>query len=110
LPSWKNYLFLIGGFSPRGRLNTIERYNILEDSWKTLNVTLPSEVEAGISIVSAGKSSFYFLYGRGNKDRNEDIFEISISGEESSEKYEISEIGKITKTKVLPAYFVDDDS
>lgn len=50
------------------------------------------------------------MYGRGNKQKNDGIYRISISGSQEDLTAEVERIGKVTKTRVLPAYFVDPRS
>ncbi|KAL4466139.1 hypothetical protein ABPG72_000685 [Tetrahymena utriculariae] len=106
----KRWLYLIGGFSPKGRLNQIERFNIQDNAWQLLSIKLPLTVEGGFAFsVKGQKDQFYFMFGRSDEDRNEQIFQININAQ-NPEQNKIDIVGKVKKTRVLPICFVDENS
>lgn len=96
--SSRSFVFTFGGFDSSNRISTIEKYNILQDSWEILHVSLPQPLSNAAAI--SFKESIFIVGGGHDEGFSHDVFKLNLENNELSAVTQM-DAGKDLRNKLV---------
>ena len=97
--SSRSFVYTFGGFDSNNRISIIEKYNIAQDTWEILQVSLPQPLSNAAAI--SFDESIFIVGGGHDEGFSHDVFQLDLASSDHLSSVAQMDAGKDLRNKLI---------